>query len=122
MIAHADQLHAVLERQGAPRQRLPSPCQRCQACAACGLKPLDLGWGAHPGAVRAAPERLDAGGWAIHDAALEGSSARRGILLHALRHAEVAPAMQPRTPAGNGHSGASRVTTVTASSADVRNR
>ena len=94
----ADQIHSVLERQWAPRQRPPSPCQRCQALAEWGLAPLDVGRVEHAVAVRAVPARLDAGGWAIHEAALEVNDAPRGIPFHDLRHAAVAPATPPRAP------------------------
>jgi hypothetical protein len=98
IIDRADQIHSVLESQWAPRQRPPSPCKRCQPFAECGIEPLDVGRVEHPVAVRAVPERLDAGGCAIHDAALNVNYSPLGIPFHDLRKAEVAPATQPRAP------------------------
>ena len=94
----ADQIQSVLERQWAPRQRTPAPYPHCQAFANGGSEPLDVGRVDPPVAVRALPERRDAGGCAIHDAALDVNDSPLGISCHDLRHAEVAPATQPRAP------------------------
>jgi hypothetical protein len=105
MIDRAEPIHAVLERQWVPRQHPPLPGQRGQAFAAGSLEPLEVGRMDHPVAVRAVAERLDAGGWAIHDAALEGHDSPLGLPCHDLRQAAGAPATPPRAPRPTGRPG-----------------
>ena len=98
VIDRTNQIHPVMERQRAPRQRPPSTSQRCQPFAECGVEPLDVGGVDHPVPVRATPERLDAGWCAIRDAERDGNHSPLCIALHDLRNAEVAPGAQPRAP------------------------
>ena len=105
MIDCADQLPSVLERQGAPRQRPPAPSQRCPAFATGGMAPRAVGRVEHPVAVRALPERLAAGGCALHEAALDVHDSPLGLAWHDLRHAARAPATPPRAPLPTGGHG-----------------
>src|SRR5256885_8504481 len=56
----------------------------------------------HPVPLCPTPERLNARGRAIHDAALNGDDAPLGVALHDLCDADVAPGAQPGTPVGSG--------------------
>jgi hypothetical protein len=67
-----DHVHAMLQRQRAPRQR-------GQAFAACRVAPLNVCGVDHPIPLRTAPERLDTRGRTIHDAALDVDHAALGV-------------------------------------------
>ena len=68
IIDRAYQIHAVLQRQRAARERAPSACQRGQTRTERGVEPLDVGRIDDPVALRAPSERLDACWRAIDNA------------------------------------------------------
>src|SRR5438093_11256024 len=69
VIDGADQIHAMLQCQGAAGQGPPTPCQRRHTCTERRVEPFDVCGVDHPAALRAAPEGLDTRGRAINDAA-----------------------------------------------------
>ena len=112
IIDRTDQIHAVLQRQRVACERAASAGQRRQTLPKRCVEPFDVRCIDHPGPVRSAPERLDAGGCAIHDTALNVDHPPLGIALHDLRDAEVAPGAQPRAarlPVCTGSRNVSRI-------------
>ena len=101
IIDRTDQIHPMLQRQRAARQRPTAACQRGQTLTKRRVQPLDVRRVDHAVALRATPERLNACGRAIHDAALDVDDAPLGVALHDLGDADVAPGAQPGTPVGS---------------------
>ena len=95
IIDRPDQIHAMLQRQRAARQRPASACQRGQPLTERRVQPLDVGRIDHPVALRAAPERLDACRRAIHNAAFDLDHAPLLVALDDLGDADIAPRTQP---------------------------
>src|SRR6266699_402554 len=60
IIDRTDEIHAMLQRQRAARQRTPSACQRCQPLTKRRVQPLDVRGIDHAFPLRPASERLDA--------------------------------------------------------------
>src|SRR4029077_19461409 len=58
IIDRPDEIHAMLQRQGAARQRTPAACQRGQPCTEGGVEPLNVGRIDHPVPLRPASKRL----------------------------------------------------------------
>ena len=91
MIDRPDQIHAMLQRQRAARQRAPSACQRGQTRTERRVQSLDGRRVEHACPLGPTPERLNTRGRAIHDAVLDVDDAPLGGALHDLGEADVAP-------------------------------
>ena len=101
IIDRPDQIHPMLQRQRAARQRATSACQRGQPLTKRRVQPLDVRGVDHALPLGPTPERLHARGRAIHDAALDVDDTPLGVALHDLGNADVAPGAQPGTPVGS---------------------
>ena len=95
IIDRTDQIHPMLQRQRAACQRPATACQRRQALTERRVQPLDVGRVDDAVPLRAAPERLDACGRAIHDATLDVDHPPLLVALDDLGDADVAPRTQP---------------------------
>ena len=101
MIDRPNQIHSLLQRQRAARERAPPACQRGQTLTKRRVQPLAGRRVEHAVALCPTPERLHARGRAIHHTACDVDDAPRGVALHHLCNADVAPRAQPRTPLGS---------------------
>jgi len=101
IIDRTDQIHTMLQRQRAARERATPACQRGQTRTKRRVQPLDVRRVDYAVAWCPTPERLNARGRAIHDAALDVDHAALGVALHDLCDADVAPGAQPGTPMGS---------------------
>src|SRR4029453_3998509 len=90
-----DQIHPVLQRQGAGCQGPTAARQWSQTLTKRGVEALDVGGVNHPGALRAALQHLDACRCAIHDTALGLDDTPPLVALDDLGNQDVAPGTQP---------------------------
>ena len=95
IIDRPDQIHAVLQRQRAARQRSTSACQRDQTFTERRVEPLDVGRIDAPVALRAPSECLDACRRAIDNAAFGLDHPSLLVALDNLRDQDSAPRTQP---------------------------
>jgi len=93
-----DQVHAVLQRAGLPRQRSAPVCQRGESLAQRRVEALDGGQVHHPLALRAVPYLLHPCGRPLHDAALDLDHSPLLVPLDDLRDEETWPGATPWTP------------------------
>ena len=74
IVDRADQIHAMLQRQRAPRQRPASACQRGQPLSERRVQAFDIGRVNDSAALRAAPQRLDASRCPVDNTPFDGSA------------------------------------------------
>src|SRR5439155_14353038 len=91
VIDRPDQIPAMLQGQRAACERPASARQRRQTLTERGVQSLDVRRVDHAVSLRATPERLDAGGRAIHDAPLDIDDTPLGVALHDLGDQDMAP-------------------------------
>src|SRR6266567_967830 len=90
-----DEIHTVLQRQRAARQRATSACQRGQTLTERCVEPLNVGRIDDPVALRAPSERLDACRRAIDNAAFGLDHPSPLVALDDLGDQDIAPWTQP---------------------------
>ena len=73
IIDRPDQIHTMLQRPRAPRQCPASARQRRQPLTERRVQAFDVGRVDHPGALRAAPQGLDARRWVLSQILLRRS-------------------------------------------------
>ena len=95
IIDRTDEIHTMLQRQRAARQRATSACQRGQTLTECRVEPLDVGRIDDAVALRAPPERLDACRRAIDNAAFDLDHPSPLVALDDLGDQDMAPRTQP---------------------------
>jgi len=90
----ADEIHPMLQRQRAARERATPACQRGQTLTKRRVQPFDVRRVNHPVALCPTSERLNTRGCAIHDTTFNVDDAPLGVALHDLGDADMTnPAM-----------------------------
>src|SRR6266568_2715023 len=94
IIDRTDEIHAMLQRQRAARQRATSACQRGEPLTERRIEPLAVRRIDDPVALRAPSERLDASRRAIDNAACGLNHPSPLVALHDLGDQDITPRTQ----------------------------